>query len=145
MRFLVENYEDVIAEMRLLHPAHWEEVGIEEPLSMDYVKYDELAKGGAFILVTAREKNKLVGYHLVIVSKSLRQKDKLCGFTDIFYLSTDFRKGFNGIRFLKFTMGVLRDAGVYRFLTTATTRNPFYRILERLGFVELERVFTKVL
>lgn len=143
IEFAVERYEDAVDEMRLLYPAHWSEVGFSGPVDPDYEKYETM--GPLLHLVTARSEGLLVGYHGVKVSPSSHQKGLLIGVTEAVYLRRSFRKGFNGVKFLKFTCESLKEKGVHRFITTATTRNPFYKILERLGFCEVERVYAKVL
>lgn len=143
LMFSVEPYADVIDEMRLLYPAHWAEVGFEGPLNPDYGKYEGM--GDSLHVTTARHEGLLVGYHAVNVKPSSHQKDVLTGVTEAVYLRRGFRKGFNGVKFLKFTCDSLKEAGVHRFITTATTRNPFYKLLEWSGFHEIERVYAKVL
>lgn len=141
LEFAVEAYSDAIEEMRLMYPAHWQEVGLDGPLDMNYEGYAEAAP--RLFVTVARSNGELVGYHVVNVAYSARQRTVLTGITDICYLKRGFRKGFNGVNFLKFTTDALAAAGVERFFTTATSRNPFYKILERLGFTEVERVFVK--
>jgi len=143
LEFSVEAYLDVVDEMQLLYGANWAETGHEDGLDVDYAAFEQAAP--SLHVTVARENGALVGYHCVRLTRSWKQKNTLVGITCMLYLKRSARKGFNGVKFLKFTESALREAGVNRFITTATTRNPFYRLLERLGFSELERVYTKVL
>lgn len=142
--FAVEKYSAVIDEMCLLYPAHWAEVG-EDELDMDYDKYEELEKGGILHVVTARDCTTLVGYHMLFVITGMHCRNRLIGITDILYLKPRYRLGFNGIRLLRFTCESLKQIGVHRVFTTATRRNFYGKVLEWLGFCELEVVYTKVL
>lgn len=144
LEFAVEAYLDVVDEMQLLYAANWAETGHDgDSLDVDYEAFEQAAH--SLHVSVARENGVLVGYHAVRLTKSWKQKNTLVGLTSMLYLKRSARKGFNGVKFLKFTENALREAGVNRFITTATTRNPFYRVLEWLGFSELERVYTKVL
>jgi GNAT superfamily N-acetyltransferase len=145
--FAVEPYSEVINEMRLMYPAHWAEVAINKDLvglNPDYDRYSELDGQGLLHLVTARSNGDLVGYHLMIVTRHLHHKDSLSAISDITYLKPKYRKGMTGVKFLKYAFDGLRDMGVKCIHTSCKVNHDFGKILERLGFKEEERLYTRV-
>ena len=148
LEFSVEAYSDAIEEIRLLYPAHWAELGHDRdilPLDVNYAGYDALAASGALLTVVARSEGLLVGYHLFILKAPITSQESRIAYGSLIYLKPRFRKGFNGVRFLKYAQTACKNAGARGIYVSSTTRRPLSRLLEWLGFVEVERTFFKVL
>jgi hypothetical protein len=146
LEFAVEAYSDVIDEMRLMYPAHWMEVdhGTDTiPLDVNYERYVALELAGMLHVATARSEGELVGYHIFIVRAPQHHMSTLMAFSDATYLKPRYRLGFNGIRFLRFAGDSTRSAGARGVYISSTTRKPFGRVLEWLGFTETERIYYK--
>lgn len=145
--FSVERYQDTIAEVRLLYPAHWAEIALDHaaiPLEPDYERYDALAAAGILHLVTARVQRELIGYHLSMIHGHLHYKSSLTCFTDIFYLKPEHRNGFTGYKMLKFFRDSVRTMGVQKVYMGTKLSHDIGPLLERLGFKAIERIYSQV-
>lgn len=148
LEFSVEVYSNAIEEMRLLYPAHWAELSHDRdtlPLDVNYAGYETLEAAGALLTVVARFEGQLAGYHLFILKAPITSQESRVAYGSLIYLKPRFRKGFNGIRFLRYAESACRNAGAKGVYVSSTTRRPFGKLLERMGFNEVERTFFKVL
>lgn len=146
MRFSVEQYSEVIEEMRMLYPMHWAELSHDKealPLDIDYGSYQALADTGRLLVAVAREDDELAGYHIFILKSPITSKSAIVAYGSLIYLKPKFRKGFNGVRFLKFAEQACKIAGAEGVYISSTTRRPFGKVLEWLGFSEVERTYFK--
>jgi hypothetical protein len=149
LKFAVEPYSKAIDEMKLLYPAHWEEIALNKDvikLDPDYERYLQFEKLGMLHVVTARaDTGKLVGYHIFVLMTHLHYRQSNTATSDITYLLPEHRKGFNGVKFLRFAFDSLKPLGTQRIYTNCKMHHDFGSILERLGFKEAERIYTKVI
>jgi GNAT superfamily N-acetyltransferase len=146
--YQVEQWRDIVAEMEVLWPAHWEEIAINRDsikLAPDYQSYEAFADSGALHIVTAREAGKIAGYHITIVRPHLHYKNDLHGFTDVYYIQPEHRQGWVGVKLFKYVEKTLKARGVKKLFTGTKLHLDMGRIFERLGFHETERLYTKVL
>lgn len=145
--FTVEKYEDCISEVSAYYPSHYDELASnkEIPLDPSYDSYDVMAKAGLLHVVVARKDGVLVGYHISIVMRHLHYRKSLTAMTDIYYLRKDCRKGMNGVNLFKFMESSLKAIGVERIYMMTKTDFNKGAILERLGYVEKERIYTKMI
>jgi len=138
----------VVDEIKHLIQLHWEEIA----LNKDFIKlnpcwesYEQLEEGGKLRIFTARDDGVLVGYFVVIVAHNIHYKDHLFAVNDIIYLHQDYRKGFAGIRLIKFGEKCLKEDGASVLTVNTKTHQAFDPVLERLGFNLIERVYSKPL
>jgi hypothetical protein len=146
LEFSVEAYSDAIEEMRLLYPAHWAEVAHDTdslPLDVNYERYLQLESAGMLHVAVARQDGYLVGYHIFVIRAPQHYKSTVMAFSDATYLKPGCRKGFAGVRFLRFAADSTRSAGAKGVYMSSTSRLPFGKILEWLGFTETERIYYK--
>jgi GNAT superfamily N-acetyltransferase len=87
----------------------------------------------------------LVGYFVVVVSSGLHYKDHLFAYNDIIYLSPEYRKGFTGVRLIRFAEGCLKSDGVSVLTINTKVHQPFDRLMDFLKFKNVERVYSKYL
>ena len=142
--FLCQVREDIIP----LIESHWEEVATNKDhikLNPDWDAYEKLEESGMLTIFTARCSDKLIGYFVVILTKSIHYKDHLFASNDILYLHKDYRKGFAGIRLIKFAEKYLKEDGVSVLTINTKVHKPFDKVLERLKFKNVERVYSKYL
>ena len=148
LEFSVEAYSEVIEEMRLLYPAHWVESAHDTesiPLDVNYERYLQLESAGLLHVAIARNKGELVGYHIFVVRSPQHHMSTTLAFSDATYLKPKYRIGFNGINFLRFAGDSTRSSGAKGVYMSSTSRKPFGRVLEWIGFKETERVYFKEL
>lgn len=127
---------------------HWEEIAVNKDkikLNPDWDAYRELEAQGKLKIFTAREGENLVGYFVVVVTTNLHYKDHLFATNDIIYLAPEYRKGFVGIRLIRFAEKCLKEDKVSVLVVNTKVHKPFDPVLERLGFNLTERVYSKYL
>ena len=148
MDFAIENLAKVRREIEPLLQEHWEEISLNKDtikLNPDWREYARLDELNALRVYTARKDDKLMGYFVVIVSRSLHYKDHLFANNDIIFLRKSARRGLTGLKLVKFAVESLQAEGVTKLHVNTKTHQPFDPIMERLGFTEIETVFSKVL
>ena len=146
--YQVEQYNSAIDEMKELYLDHWEEIAGDKDiikLNPNYELYTQMAKLGFIHLVTVRDEECLVGYHLSLVYPHMHYKDSLTAFTDIFFLKKEYRKGRIGINLFKYMEHSLRAKGVQKIYMGTKLKHDIGNLLERLGYTPIERLYTKIL
>ncbi|NBV06664.1 MAG: GNAT family N-acetyltransferase [Proteobacteria bacterium] len=144
--FEIQDWFSVRKKMEWLFPLHWEEVANYKDkikLNLDDESYNKLAQDGNLHIVVARDKDKIVGYHWLIIKSHLHYKQSLTAFTDVYFLHRDYRKGWNGIKLFKFVLKTLKEKKIERVIFTSKTKHDKSKIFERLGFDRAETIYTK--
>ena len=148
LKYQQEFLSQVQTECQSLIELHWEEIALNKDnikLNPDWDAYYSLEDQGKLKIFTARDGNTLVGYFVVILGNNIHYKDHLFASNDILYLHKDFRKGFAGIRLIKFAEVCLKEDGVSVLTINTKIHQPFDKVLERLKFKPIERVYSKYL
>lgn len=146
--YQVEKWQDVVDEMKHLWPEHWAEVAMDHNsiiLAPDYGLYEYYQNSGSLHIVTVREDGAIVGYHISVVRPHLHYVNDLHGFTDVYFVHPSKRKGWVGIKLLKFSEKTLKARGVKKIITATKLHLDMGKIFAHLGYRETERVYTKVL
>lgn len=125
------DYEEIEhdKEQRKLNP-HWD-------------MYSQIESLGRLYIFTARDKGTLVGYFTVVVHEDLHDKDRLCASQDIIFLKKEYRKGYTGIKLIRFGEGCLREDGLSHLVVTTTMKNPIGPLMKRLGYTLIEEKFER--
>lgn len=148
MEFALENLANVRREIEPLLQKHYDEIALNKDiikLNPDWEGYSRLDAINALRVYTARKDGKLVGYFVVIVSKSLHYRDHLFANNDIIFLAKSARRGLTGMKLIKYAVEALRAEGITKLHINTKAHQPFDPILERMGFEEIERVYSLVL
>lgn len=148
MDFAIENLAKVRREIEPLLMEHWNEIALNKDiikLNPDWREYARLDELNALRIYTARKDGELMGYFVIMVSRSLHYKDHLFANNDIVFLTKPARKGLTGLKLVKFAIESLKAEGVTKLHINTKTHQPFDPIMARLGFEEIETVFSKVL
>lgn len=146
MDFAHEAFTGIRREIEPLLKQHWEEIALNKDtikLNPDWKEYARLAHKGALRIYTAREDGELVGYFVVIVSKSIHYMDHLFANNDIIFMKKGHRRGTSGIRLIKYAVEQLTNEGISVININTKDHQPFDVILEREGFNLVERVYSK--
>lgn len=148
MNIQLEAYSVVKNDVRELIQRHWEDIALNQDkikLNPNWEGYAELDRAGMLRFFTARQDGELIGYFLLIVSRSLHYKDHLFANNDILFLHPDHRKGTAGLRLIRFAEQSLRDEGVSLMNVNTKIHAPFDVIMQRMGFNLIERIYSKYL
>jgi GNAT superfamily N-acetyltransferase len=148
IKYARETLTKVRKEIEYLIHKNWEETSVYKDtlaLDPDWDTYEAAEKTGMLGIYTAREQEKLVGYLVVIANNHMHYKGHIFASNDILYLDPDYRKGFTGIKLIKFVEEDLKKMGVSVFNINTTPLRPFGNLLERLGFNLIEQIYSKKL
>ena len=148
IKYQQEFLSQVQSDIEPLINLHWKEIALNQDnikLNPDWEAYANLESEGKLQIFTAREGDLLVGYFVVTLGYNIHYKDHLCASNDVIYMHKDYRKGFAGIRLIKFAEKVLREDGVSTLTINTKIHQPFDKVLERLKFKPIERVYSKYL
>lgn len=148
MEFALENLARVRREIEPLIKQHYDDIALNKDiikLNPDWEGYARLDNINALRVYTARKDDQLVGYFVVIVSKSLHYRDHLFANNDIIFLAKSARKGLTGVKLIKYAIESLAAEGITKLHINTKAHQPFDAILERLNFEEIERVYSLVL
>lgn len=148
MEFALENLARVRREIEPLIKQHYDDIALNKDiikLNPDWEGYARLDNINALRVYTARKDDELVGYFVVIVSKSLHYRDHLFANNDIIFLAKSARKGLTGVKLIKYAIESLAAEGITKLHVNTKAHQPFDAILERLNFEEIERVYSLVL
>lgn len=145
--FQVEDYAAVIEEIKPYLQQHSDELGAHNGAAIDpdFEEYARLAADDMLHIVTARREGELIGYHVSFVTMHYHHKNSITAYSDLYYLRKDCRRGWLGIRLLKFVDKTLAARGVTRVFTSTSTAEDNSTILRRLGYTETQRTFMKVI
>ena len=148
IKYQQEFLSQVQPDIEPLINLHWKEIALNQDkikLNPDWEAYANLEAEGKLQVFTAREGDLLVGYFVVTLGYNIHYKDHMCASNDVIYMHKDYRKGFAGIRLIKFAEKTLREDGVSTLTINTKIHQPFDKVLERLKFKPIERVYSKYL
>ena len=148
MNYQQEFLSQVENDILVLIDLHYKEIALNKnkvKLNPDWDVYRDLEDQGKLKIFTARDDTTLVGYFVVVVGTNMHYKDHTFACNDIIYLHKDYRKGFAGIKLIKFAKKCLTDDGVSILTINTKVHQPFDKVLDRLGFNLIERVYSSYL
>lgn len=141
-----EFLASVYIEIQELIKEHWQEIAVNKSkikLNPDWDAYEELEKNNRLKIFTAREDGKLVGYFVVITGVNIHYKDHMFAQNDVLYLSKEHRKGFTGIKLIKFAERCLKEDGISVLNINTKAHKPFDKLLDYMRYNMVERVYQK--
>ena len=146
VKYQQEFLDSVVEDIKVLIKSHWEEAEPNKDkikLNPDWDAYYALQEQGRLNIFTARDEGVLVGYFVVFVSQHLHYKDHLFANNDLVYLKPSHRKGFTGIKLIKFAESYLKEDGVSVLLVGTKNHKPFHKLMEFLEFSPSETLYSK--
>lgn len=149
MTFQRESWEQFQKDAEELIEMNFRDLGLNKnklKLAVNEEIFKEIDGKGRLHIITAREKGKLVGYHVSALLPHMHYKDAgLMAYTDAYYVHTDYRKGGTGAKLFMEVERTLRERGVSKFYMTTKAHSDNGKLLEALGYEFTDRVFTKML
>jgi hypothetical protein len=142
----IESFEERLAELQVLLPAHYEELALNKdkvPLSPQYDIYLARERAGQLIFVTLRDAGELVGYFIGFIAPGLHYSTCLTCTMDIFYVRKDLRTGRAGINLFKFVQRELMRRGVQRWFVGSKVHSDASALFKYLKFEPCETYYTK--
>lgn len=149
MRFQLEEWNDALPVLRPLFARLWDDVAIDKErfvAECDEKKYAALNEQRILHLVTARDREKVVGFFLCFVTPNAHYDGAGdMAFTDMYYLLPQYRKANIGIRLFVFMENTLRERGVVKFYTSHKLHRDRSAMMKFLGFKATDIVYSKVI
>lgn len=107
--------------------------------------YTALEAAGCFVVLTARDDGKLVGYNAFFIAPNMHYADFMVAQCDVFYLDESYRRGATALRFLRFTESALKAAGAQKLCYHCKLTNNLAPILHRMQYGDEEVMCAKLL
>lgn len=130
---LIDHYDELTAhkEVVKLDP-RWDEYALLERLDR-------------FVIFTAREDGKLIGYNAFFVQQHLHYAGLKTAQNDVFWICEDYRRGTTALRFLRYTEDALKCMDVRKVVYHCKASNNFAPILHRMKYSDEEVMVGKIL
>ena len=141
-----EPYKQFIEDAKLLYPAHWEEMALNKdkvPLDVNYDTYDLLDDTNRILVVTIRDKKRLVGYYMGFTHYHLHYKTCLELVMDIFWTHPDIRGGSAAIKMFREVEQEAKRRGVHRIHHGSKMHKDCSVLFKRLGMAHTESYYSK--
>lgn len=145
LAFGIEKLAPIWPQIMGLALDHWHETeGYRhgQRFEPDIVRYLQWEQLGCYVMFTARDAGRMVGYAGMYIVPSMHTQD-LIATEDTWFLLPDYRKGRNALEFYKFVEAECRRRRVREIGMTAKMTNGAGKILEYLGYREVSRQFSK--
>lgn len=122
------------------------------PLDIDWGYYAHLEQVGTYRILAARRNGRLVGYNSFHLNRHIRHRGTIFAVGDVLYLLPEERRGMAGVRFLRETERLLKEAGVKKaeygikvHHRVGASGGTVGDLLEHLGYVHIENTYSKIL
>jgi hypothetical protein len=146
--FQEEKSQPFLNEAIQLFKDHYEELA-ERPdvikFKPNFKMYFKAYNAGKIVIHTVRDDGKLVGYNVWMMIHYAHATDGLTANSDIIYLSPNYRKGFLGFNFLRWTIETIKNKNPQRIVTHTKPSLDYGPLLERLGAELYEKSYMIVL
>lgn len=136
VKFAIEPLAPIWAEIMVLAEMHWQETEwfregqVFAPNKETYLAYNKV---NLFLMFTAREAGRLVGYAGIYLTPSMHT-NSMTASEDTWYMLPEFRVGWNTIHFLRFVLEELQKRCAAEVWFSAKLQNRAGRLLEFVGF-----------
>ncbi len=133
-------------EVQPLAEMEWEESGHPTTkLNIDWDTYAKLEDLGKLQFYTARKDSKLIGYFVVLLVNPLTVAHETVAYYDSIYVHPDHRRSRVAINMFSFVEKCIKSDKITRVVASSSSMNPIDKLLNRLGYSEIETKFEKVI
>lgn len=142
----VEPFGPFLEEVKPMLALHYEELALNKdkvPLSPQYEVYKARDDMGQVMVVTLREKGRLVGYFVGFIAPGLHYQTCLTLTMDIFWTHPDIRGGLAGVRLFRVVEKEAKRRGVHRIFYGSKMHKDASRLFEFLKMDAVETYYSK--
>ena len=142
----IEEYRDVIEDLKVLFPAHHKEVGIYQdrmPLSPRYELYAERDAAGELVMPIVRKDGEIVGYWPTFVAPGMHYSTTLTATMDILWVHPEHRGEGAGKMLAECLARELKRRGVKLWWAGSKNHKDIEEFLLLLGFQPTETYFSR--
>lgn len=135
-----------IKELQCLAEREYEEVGQKDlaRLNIDWTRYCELDAAGKLATFVAKREQVIVGYAVFIVQTHIHYQDALVAANSAVYAAPEVRAGRVVLKLLRYAELGLQAQGVQKIYYHVKRSKDFGRLLDHLGYEDVERLYAKV-
>lgn len=135
-----------IKELQCLAEREYEEVGQKDlaRLNIDWTRYCELDAAGKLATFVAKREQAIVGYAVFIVQTHIHYQDALVAANSAVYAAPEVRAGRVVLKLLRYAELGLQAQGVQKIYYHVKRSKDFGRLLDHLGYEDVERLYAKV-
>jgi len=142
-----ESFTDgFVDEVLPMLMAHWAEIAHYDDITLapDWDAYAAMDQSGMLRIYTARDAElSLLGYVVYVVRPAPHYSGSIQAVQDVLYLDPSSRGQMFGAKLLAFSHTQLADEHVQVVYQHVKLAHDFGRLLERLGYEPIERIFAK--
>jgi hypothetical protein len=133
-------------ELQALAEREYDEVGQKdlERLNVDWARYGELDAARKLATFIAKRDGVIVGYAVFVVQTHIHYQDALVAANSAVYAAPEVRAGRVVLKLLRFAEMGLKAQGVQKIYYHVKREKDFGRLLGRLGYQDVERMYAKV-
>lgn len=128
--------------------AHWAELALDKeqiPLEPDFGRYRDLEQAGALSCVAVRQRGRLLGYSIMVLSTGLHYRGCYEARMDIYWLAPEVRGRWGGVRMFRVHERELSRRGVRRVYVGSKLHRDSGRLFQRLNYKPVETWYSKML
>lgn len=145
LAYQIERLAPIWPQIVAIATEHWKETeGYRhgQTFQPDAARYFQYEAIGFYVMFTARDEGRLVGYAGCYFTPSMHTQQLLCT-EDTWFLLPEYRRGRNALEFYNFVEAECRRRGVVEIGMTAKLTNSAGRILEYLGYQVVSKQYSK--
>ena len=114
-------------------------------LNVDHDQFITLDEADMLVLVTLRDKGKLLGFHLTMLMSDIFYKHILTGYVSCYFLDKGARGRGVGARMFEYADDVLKDKGAKRVFMSRKIYINNEALFDKLGYTQIESNYTKAM
>ena len=144
----VESFTERQGELMRLFPLHWEKLAQDrDSVKLDprYDVYARLEETGELMLVTLRDRGRLVGYWVAVIAPGLHYASCLTASMDIWNLLPDYENGVAAMILMRAVEKEYRRRGVRRAFAGEKIQRPCGRLYRAFGYAPVETHYSKLM
>jgi len=145
MIYQEEKYKDILPELEPLMLELASEVDLYPEEPKVNVDHETLGSMDTLQLITARQDNRLVGFHIATVQPDLFYKHILTGFVLLYYMLPEYRGRGKGTGLFEYAEMLYKKKKVQRVFMSRKIYIPNEKVFTSLGYTQIEANYTKAI
>ena len=146
MQIAHECLANVKEDIKPLLDKHWKLVALNQgqiKLNPNWEEYARLDAEGILRIFTVRDDGELVGYCVLVVSRSLHYKDHIFANNDVVFVLPDKRANATGYKLIKYAEDYCKNNNISLLNINTKVHIPFDNLMIGMGFNFIERIYSK--
>ena len=144
----VESFTERQVELKRLFSLHWEKLAQDRdsvPLDPRYDVCARLEEAGELMLVSLRDRGRLVGYWVAVISPGLHYQGCLTAAMDIWNVLPEYENGVAAMILMRAVETEYRRRGVRRAFAGEKIHRPCGRLYRAFGYEPVEVHYSKMM